>query len=144
GARRAHQPTRHRQARRRRGLRLGEPEGARDHARARRRRPHDACHAHAQYAPRRPAPGLSRTLCPFRGSGEGGGVSERAVYSVSELTARIKEQLEGAFPAVWVEGEISNLRTPGSGHAYFTLKDETAQLRAVLFRNRGRRIRFEP
>lgn len=71
-------------------------------------------------------------------------MSERAVYSVSELTARIKEQLEGAFPAVWVEGEISNLRTPGSGHAYFTLKDETAQLRAVLFRNRGRRIRFEP
>jgi len=63
---------------------------------------------------------------------------------VSELTARIKEQLEVAFPAVWVEGEISNLRTPGSGHAYFTLKDETAQLRAVLFRNRGRRIRFEP
>jgi exodeoxyribonuclease VII large subunit len=63
---------------------------------------------------------------------------------VSELTARIKEQLEVAFPAVWVEGEISNLRMPGSGHAYFTLKDETAQLRAVLFRNRGRRIRFEP
>ena len=71
-------------------------------------------------------------------------MSERAVLSVSELTARIKEQLEVAFPAVWVEGEISNLRTPGSGHAYFTLKDETAQLRAVLFRNRGRRIRFEP
>jgi len=71
-------------------------------------------------------------------------VAERAVLSVSELTARIKEQLEVAFPAVWVEGEISNLRTPGSGHAYFTLKDETAQLRAVLFRNRGRRIRFEP
>ena len=71
-------------------------------------------------------------------------MAERAVLSVSELTARIKEQLEVAFPAVWVEGEISNLRTPGSGHAYFTLKDETAQLRAVLFRNRGRRIRFEP
>jgi exodeoxyribonuclease VII large subunit len=71
-------------------------------------------------------------------------VAERAVLSVSELTARIKEQLEVAFPAVWVEGEISNLRMPGSGHAYFTLKDETAQLRAVLFRNRGRRIRFEP
>ncbi len=71
-------------------------------------------------------------------------MAERAVFSVSELTARIKEQLEGAFPAVWVEGEISNLRMPGSGHAYFTLKDESAQLRAVLFRNRGRRIRFEP
>jgi exodeoxyribonuclease VII large subunit len=71
-------------------------------------------------------------------------VSDRAVYSVSELTSRIKEQLETGFPAVWVQGEISNLRIPGSGHAYFTLKDETAQLRAVLFRNRGRRIRFEP
>jgi exodeoxyribonuclease VII large subunit len=71
-------------------------------------------------------------------------VNERAVYSVSELTARIKTQLEEGFPAVWVEGEISNLRMPGSGHAYFTLKDETAQLRAVLFRSRGRRVRFEP
>ena len=71
-------------------------------------------------------------------------MSERAVYSVSELTARIKAQLETGFPAVWVQGEISNLRTPGSGHAYFTLKDETAQLRAVLFRGRGRRVRFEP
>src|SRR4029434_1832552 len=70
--------------------------------------------------------------------------SERRFYTVSELTASIKTTLEEGFPAVWVEGEISNLRTPGSGHAYFTLKDETAQLRAVLFRNRGRRIRFEP
>ena len=58
-------------------------------------------------------------------------MSERAVYSVSELTSRIKERLETDFPAVWVQGEISNFRIPGSGHAYFTLKDETAQLRAV-------------
>ena len=64
-------------------------------------------------------------------------MSERPVWSVSELTARIKSQLEVGFPTVWVEGEISNLRTPGSGHAYFTLKDEMAQLRAVLFRGRG-------
>jgi exodeoxyribonuclease VII large subunit len=70
-------------------------------------------------------------------------MSERAVWSVSELTARIKTQLEEGFPTVWVEGEISNLRTPGSGHAYFTLKDEVAQLRAVLFRGRGRRVRFD-
>ena len=70
-------------------------------------------------------------------------MSERAVWSVSDLTARIKAQLEEGFPAVWVEGEISNLRTPGSGHAYFTLKDEVAQLRAVLFRGRGRRVRFD-
>ena len=69
---------------------------------------------------------------------------ERRVYTVSELTAGIKGTLEGTFPAVWVEGEISNLRTPSSGHAYFTLKDEGAQLSAVLFRGRGRRVRFEP
>ena len=43
---------------------------------------------------------------------------------------------------MWVQGEISNLRVPGSGHAYFTLKDDAAQLRAVLFRGRGRRVRF--
>jgi exodeoxyribonuclease VII large subunit len=65
------------------------------------------------------------------------------VYSVSELTASIKAALEEGFPMVWVEGEISNLRTPGSGHAYFTLKDEGAQISAVLFRGRGRRVRFE-
>ena len=73
------------------------------------------------------------------------GVSEveRRVYTVSELTASIKAALEEGFPMVWVEGEISNLRTPGSGHAYFTLKDEGAQISAVLFRGRGRRVRFE-
>jgi exodeoxyribonuclease VII large subunit len=68
---------------------------------------------------------------------------ERRVFTVSELTVRLKAALEEAFPAVWVEGEISNLRTPGSGHAYFTLKDEGAQLSAVLFRGRGRRVRFD-
>src|SRR5437588_9399849 len=52
--------------------------------------------------------------------------------------------MEERFPAVWVEGEISNFKVYSSGHAYFTLKDETAQLRCVLFRNRARRVRFEP
>jgi exodeoxyribonuclease VII large subunit len=70
-------------------------------------------------------------------------MSERVVYTVTALTERIKTALEEAVPAVWVQGEISNLRVPGSGHAYFTLKDETAQVRAVLFRGRGRRVRFE-
>ena len=70
-------------------------------------------------------------------------MSERRVYTVSELTASIKAALEEGFPMVWVEGEISNLRTPGSGHAYFTLKDEGAQVSAVLFRGRGRRVRFD-
>ena len=70
--------------------------------------------------------------------------ADRAVLTVSELTARIREALEDRFPAVWVEGEISNYRVYGSGHAYFTLKDADAQLRVVLFRNRARRIKFEP
>jgi exodeoxyribonuclease VII large subunit len=70
-------------------------------------------------------------------------VSERAVLTVSELTARIKTQLAEGFPSLWVEGEISNLRIPGSGHAYFTLKDDHAQLRAVLFRGRNRHVRFK-
>jgi len=68
----------------------------------------------------------------------------RQVWTVSELTRRIKDVLEERFPAFWVEGEISNLRVPSSGHAYFTLKDEGAQIKAALFRNRIRRLRFEP
>ncbi|HEX5529633.1 MAG TPA: exodeoxyribonuclease VII large subunit [Methylomirabilota bacterium] len=71
-------------------------------------------------------------------------MSERVVCTVSELAMRIKAQLEDQFPAVWVVGEISNLRTPSSGHAYFTLKDDGAQLRCVLFRGRGRRVAFQP
>lgn len=61
--------------------------------------------------------------------------SRRQVWKIAELTRRIKGSLEGAFGNVWVEGEISNLRRPASGHAYFTLKDETSQLRAVMFRS---------
>ncbi len=71
-------------------------------------------------------------------------MSERRIYTVSELTARVRDVLEQQVAPFWVEGEISNLRVPGSGHAYFTLKDDAAQIRAVLFRNRLRRIRFEP
>jgi len=66
------------------------------------------------------------------------------ILSVSDLTRLIKQQLENRFVDVWVEGEASNLRTPGSGHLYFTLKDESAQLRAVLFRSAGRAVRFLP
>jgi exodeoxyribonuclease VII large subunit len=71
-------------------------------------------------------------------------VTDRAVLSVSQLSQQLAAALEERFPAVWVEGEISNFKVYGSGHAYFTLKDEGAQLRCVLFRNRARRIRFEP
>ena len=67
----------------------------------------------------------------------------RRVVTVSELAQQLRAVLEERFPAVWVEGEISNFKVYGSGHAYFTLKDQDAQLRAVLFRNRTGRIRFE-
>ena len=69
--------------------------------------------------------------------------SERqGVLSVSQLTARVKETLESAFPSVWVSGEISNLARPQSGHVYLTLKDERAQLRAVMWRRAASRLRF--
>ncbi|MFO7708980.1 MAG: exodeoxyribonuclease VII large subunit [Desulfobacterales bacterium] len=68
----------------------------------------------------------------------------RRVLTVSELTARIKSLLEKNFPFVWICGEISNLRIPGSGHLYFTLKDESAQVAAVMFRNQNRQLKFRP
>jgi exodeoxyribonuclease VII large subunit len=58
----------------------------------------------------------------------------RHIYSISQLNRDIRLILEDNFTPVWVEGEVSTLRTPASGHSYFTLKDATAQLRAVLFR----------
>ena len=64
--------------------------------------------------------------------------------SVWELTAQIKDLFEAAFPAVWVAGEISNFTRPQSGHCYLTLKDERAQLRAVMWRGVATRLRFEP
>lgn len=70
-------------------------------------------------------------------------IAQDKVYTVSELTKLIRMELENAFLFVWVEGEISNLRQPSSGHFYFTLKDESAQLRAVLFRSDANRIQLE-
>ena len=65
------------------------------------------------------------------------------VLSVSELTGSIKALLEGEFPSVWVSGEISNFSRPGSGHCYLTLKDDAAQIRAVLWRSAASRVRFD-
>lgn len=64
------------------------------------------------------------------------------VYSVSELTAEIRDLLGATWPDVRVEGEVSNLKTSTLGHVYFTLKDEHAQLRAVMFRSAARVVRF--
>ena len=68
----------------------------------------------------------------------------RYILTVSELTQKIKNLLELKFSDIWVEGEISNLRIPPSGHVYFTLKDEESQIRAVLFRMQARALRFLP
>lgn len=68
----------------------------------------------------------------------------RYILTVSELTQEIKDILEDKFPNIWVEGEISNLRIPPSGHIYFTLKDDFSQIRGVLFKMRARTLRFLP
>ena len=70
--------------------------------------------------------------------------SSLQILSVTQVTRDIKEILETSFAAVWVEGEISNFRVVQSGHAYFTLKDERSQLRAVLFRSALRQLPFAP
>jgi exodeoxyribonuclease VII large subunit len=72
--------------------------------------------------------------------GQGSGKSH--IITVSQLTDQIKNLLEGSFPDIWVEGEISNLSIPQSGHAYFTLKDERSQIRSVLFRSSQRFLKF--
>lgn len=67
----------------------------------------------------------------------------RPLWSVTELTQQIKTTLESRFVSVWVKGEISNLARPQSGHVYLTLKDDHAQIRAAIWRNAARGIRFD-
>jgi exodeoxyribonuclease VII large subunit len=69
---------------------------------------------------------------------------ERRIYTVSDLTARIRELLAKNFTDVTVQGEISNCRAAASGHYYFTLKDERAQVRCVLFKQQQRGMKFFP
>ena len=69
---------------------------------------------------------------------------ERRVLTVSALTALVRGVLEENFEQVWVEGEISNLACPQSGHCYFTLKDAGAQIRCVMFRGAFRSLKFTP
>ncbi len=65
------------------------------------------------------------------------------VLTVSALTFVLKEVVETSFPHVWVSGEISNFTRAGSGHCYFTLKDDSAQLKAVMWRGTAQRLRFD-
>ncbi len=69
---------------------------------------------------------------------------ERRVLSVSQLVNDVKRDLELRFRDLWVKGEISNLKVPGSGHLYFTLKDGEAQIRAICFRMQNRYLKFQP
>lgn len=69
---------------------------------------------------------------------------ERRIFTVSQLNAAIRTTLESAFPDVWVAGEISGTKLAASGHYYFTLKDDSSQLRCVCFRNAARLLRFKP
>ena len=66
------------------------------------------------------------------------------IYTVSELNTEIKSLLETRFPFVWVYGEISNFRQPISGHYYFTLKDDSAQINAVMFRGQQKQLKYRP
>jgi exodeoxyribonuclease VII large subunit len=69
---------------------------------------------------------------------------QEKVYTITEITKEIKSILEESFPNVWVEGEISNYTLHSSGHRYFSMKDENAQIRCTLWRFRGTRLSFEP
>ncbi|MEE9421926.1 MAG: exodeoxyribonuclease VII large subunit [Gammaproteobacteria bacterium] len=68
----------------------------------------------------------------------------REIYSISRLNREARTLLEGTFSKLWVEGEISNLACPASGHLYFTLKDASAQVSCALFKGRAQQLRFKP
>lgn len=70
--------------------------------------------------------------------------TERKILKVAEITRLIKNCLEREFDALWIEGELSNISQPVSGHLYFTLKDESAQIRAVMWRGDCRALGFVP
>lgn len=70
--------------------------------------------------------------------------SNRTIISVGELNAEVNQLLNRGFPLLWVEGEISNLVRPSSGHLYFTLKDSKSQIRSAMFRNRNMKLSIKP
>jgi exodeoxyribonuclease VII large subunit len=70
--------------------------------------------------------------------------TNRTILTVAELNAEVNQLLVRGFPLLWVEGEISNLVRPSSGHLYFTLKDSKSQIRAAMFRNRSMKLSIKP
>jgi len=80
---------------------------------------------------------------PIPNQTETGNIEGRTIHTVSQLTRKIKRTLDDSFQRIWVVGEISNLSRPASGHLYFTLKDEKAQLSAVMWRSKASATKFE-
>lgn len=66
------------------------------------------------------------------------------IYTISRLNREVRSVLEDVFPPIWVQGELTNLAKPASGHLYFTLKDNAAQVRCAMFKNRQSGMRFTP
>jgi exodeoxyribonuclease VII large subunit len=92
----------------------------------------------------RPAEAPAVRGTPRRATAPAAAPTERRALTVSQLTDRIQGVLETEFFDVWVEGEVSNLKLASSGHFYFSLKDDKAQLAAVMWRNDARLVRFKP
>jgi len=70
--------------------------------------------------------------------------AERRVWTVRDLVVAVRTHIEREYSDIWLEGEISNFRAHDSGHLYFTLKDQSAQIKAVMFRSQARLLRFRP
>jgi len=71
-------------------------------------------------------------------------MAEPNAFTVTELNQRARRLLENSFNLVWIRGELSNFARPRSGHWYFTLKDDGAQVRCAMFANRNRLCRMQP
>ncbi|MGE0865987.1 MAG: exodeoxyribonuclease VII large subunit, partial [Vicinamibacterales bacterium] len=95
-----------------------------------------------QFSPKLTSGSAGEPAPPATRASEGG--PARRVLTVSELSATIRDTLENKFQNVWVEGEISNARLWNTGHLYFTLKDSTSQIKAVIFRGSLRYLKFKP
>lgn len=72
------------------------------------------------------------------------GLPERDVWTISRLNREVRLLIESGLPALWIEGEVSNLARPASGHVYFSLKDEGAQVRCALWRSAALKLSFTP
>lgn len=80
----------------------------------------------------------------FRPARVNAAASDRQILTPSQLNALARDLLEGAFPLIWVEGELSGVSKPSSGHLYFTLKDARAQVRCALFKPKSTWLKFRP